>query len=103
MNLVSGEVPEGHPIIPTDLRIQLMHCAREAVPAGATCPRRRARGTDGFGRDRLNPNRLVADIGLARIAEQVTYSSWTMLRRGKDGRTSGTAMSSSRHAYRVDG
>ena len=31
MNLVRGEVPEGHPIIPTDLRIQLMHCAREAV------------------------------------------------------------------------
>jgi len=31
MTLARGEVPEGHPITATDLRIQLMHCAREAI------------------------------------------------------------------------
>jgi hypothetical protein len=31
MTLVRGEVPKGHPVIATDFRIQLMHCAREAV------------------------------------------------------------------------
>src|SRR5690242_11326225 len=31
MALARGEVAEGHPVAAADLRLQLMHCAREAI------------------------------------------------------------------------